>query len=53
MEVYLIDLQVRANRNLEDEVRDYLEHQGIEVLCCHGYVDNVSKLSRIYQEEGN
>ena len=39
MEVYLIDLQVRANRNLAKEVKDFLESKGIEVLGCNAYVD--------------
>tara|TARA_Y100000114_G_C11706896_1_gene301430 strand:- start:15 stop:155 length:141 start_codon:yes stop_codon:yes gene_type:complete len=39
MEVYLIDLQVRANRNLAKEVKEFLESKGIEVLGCNGYVD--------------
>ena len=39
-EVYLIDLQVRANRNLANEVEEFLVHKGIEVLGCNGYVDS-------------
>ena len=39
MEVYLIDLQVRADRNLAEEVKTFLESQGAEVLACNGYED--------------
>lgn len=39
MGVYLIDLQVRADRNLANEVEEFLESKGIEVLGCNGYID--------------
>ncbi len=37
--VYLIDLQVRASDCPDEEVRDFLENKGIEVLGCCGYED--------------
>ena len=37
--IYLIDLQVRASECPDDQVRDYLEGIGVEVLGCNGYED--------------
>ena len=38
--VYLIGLQVRASDCPHQEVRDFLEHLGVEVLGCNGYEDH-------------
>ena len=40
MTVYLIDLQVRADECPDDDVRNFLEEKGIEVLGCCGNVDS-------------
>ena len=37
--VYLIDLKVRASECPDDEVKDFLEGMGVEVLGCCGYED--------------
>ena len=37
--VYLIDLCVRASDCPDDEIRDFLEGLGVEVLSCNGYED--------------
>ena len=38
--VYLIDLRVRASDCLDEQVKDFLEGMGIEVLGCNGYKDD-------------
>jgi hypothetical protein len=37
--VFLIDLRVRASECPDDQVKYFLEQQGIEVLGCNGYED--------------
>ena len=38
--VYLIDLCVRASDCPDDQVKDFLENMGVEVLGCNGYEDH-------------
>ena len=38
--VYLIDLRVRASDCPDEQVKDFLEGMGIEVLGCNGYEDD-------------